>query len=426
THLWEALKRLFQYGWDGLVNTFKVFQALFTGDWEELGRLLRERFENTIDAISDIMWHLWDAVGPALIDLAARIVTWWNGIDWRALARKALEELKRGLAEGGQGGGDDPLRLGGLMTGGAMSSGYEAGQRARAAFVKGWQEEGVAADEIFSPEATREQNRLAVAAKKVAQEAAGADRVLGQYAQGINAITRSSDRASGNIRALDLYLAQTRDHLKLDAERSLHFAAGIDALTAAAARNKAGLDAAAQAAQSYATAFAGVQADYVTELPQADEPMVNPEHDVTIRTRISGPTAEQAELAARYNDELEKLRETYAELTGGVGTFGMEQDKLDEKIGAVAAEMDYYQGLLDGIPPTVNDVSAAQQGLAVNVDAVHRALYDQLVQMGAAPEVIAAYAAATGIMSEEQAEAALVAARLQVEIEALATKMAEN
>jgi hypothetical protein len=193
-----------------------------------------------------------------------------------------------------------------------------------------------------------------------------------------------------------------------------------------AARTQAALDAAAQRATAYAEAFGAVQGDYTTELPDADEPLVSAERTVSVRTVISGPTEEQRALAERYGDELERLRETYTELTGGVGTFGVEQDKLNERIGETAGEIAYYEGLLAGIPPTVDNVSTSQQGLSVNVDAARQALYDQLVEMEAAPEVIAAYATATGIMSEEQAEAALVAARLKLEIEALALKMKEN
>lgn len=180
--------------------------------------------------------------------------------------------------------------------------------------------------------------------------------------------------------------------------------------------------AAARAAQ----AFGAVQGDYTTELPGADEPLVAQERDVNIVTRISGPTAEQADLAARYSDELERLRETYVELTGGVGTYGIEEEKVAERIAKTAGEIAHYEGLLGTIPPVVNDVSTQHEGLAVNIDAVHQAMYDELVQAGAAPEIITAYAAAVGIMSKEQAEAALQAAILQAKIEELAERVAST
>lgn len=216
------------------------------------------------------------------------------------------------------------------------------------------------------------------------------------------------------------------ERFKEAAAGSGKFGDSLDGLKAKAAAAKAELDAAAERATAYATAFGAVQADYVTERPEADEPLVTPEQTVTVRTRISGPTAEQAALAQRYRDELERLRETYGELTSGLGTFGMEQGKLDEAIAQTAGEIAHYETLLAGIPPAVDDVASSQQGLAVNVDAVRQAVYDQLVRIEAAPEVITAYATATGIMSEAQAEAALQAAAVKVKIEELATQIAEG
>ena len=55
---------------------------------------------------------------------------------------------------------------------------------------------------------------------------------------------------------------------------------------------------------------------------------------------------------------------------------------------------------------------------------VKQGIYDQLVEMQAAPEIITAYATATGIMSSAQAEAVLQAAAVKVKIEELATAIA--
>ena len=247
--------------------------------------------------------------------------------------------------------------------------------------------------------------------------------IYGEEVEETTDALQAAGRASLNM---NTHLIASGEHFKEAAAGSGKFGSQLDELADKAARTQEALDAAAQRATAYADAFGAVEGDYTTELPDADEPLVTPESTVSVRTVISGPTEEQRALAERYGDELERLRETYTELTGGVGTFGMEQDKLNERIGETAGEIAYYEGLLAGIPPTVDNVSTSQQGLSVNVDAARQALYDQLVEIDAAPEVIAAYAMATGIMSEEQAEAALMAARLKLEIEALALKMKEN
>ena len=253
-----------------------------------------------------------------------------------------------------------------------------------------------------------------------------ADMAMTTYANTMaDANDESQDMARRSLN-LGAHLVIAGERFKEAADGGGKFGSQLDAVTEKAARTQAALEAAAQRAAAYGEAFGAVQADYVTELPDADKPLVAPQQDVTIRTRISGPTAEQAELAARYRDELERLGEAYTELTGGVGLYGVEQDKVNERLAEVSGEMAYYQGLLDALPPAVDNVTTAHQGLQVNVDAARQALYDQLVEIGAAPEVVTAYAAATGLMSQAQAEAALTAARVKLEIEALALKMSEN
>lgn len=179
-----------------------------------------------------------------------------------------------------------------------------------------------------------------------------------------------------------------------------------------------------ESAARYHAAFASVQDDYTTALANADKPLINPQQDVSIVTQVSGPTQEQAALAARYRDEIDRLQESYNDLTAGIGTYGMEQDALTKRIEETAGEIAYYQGLLDGIPPAVNRVSTEHQGLAVNMDAVNQAIYDQLAAMPGAENEAILFAEAVGIMSAAQAEAALKAAAVKVKIDELAAAIA--
>lgn len=253
---------------------------------------------------------------------------------------------------------------------------------------------------------------------------ASADRAMLAYAESVSEADEETEAFGREALNVNAHLRVAGERFKEAAVGSGKLGSQLDSLQEKAAAAQEALDAAAARADAYAAAFGAVQGDYTTPLPDADEPLITPEREVSVVTRISGPTEEQAALAARYTDELERLRETYTELTGGVGTFGMEQEKLDERIAATAGEIAYYEGLLAGIPPAVDSVSTSQQGLAVNVDAARQGIYDQLVQLGAAPEVITAYAAATGIMSAAQAEAVLQAAAVKVKIEELAVAIA--
>jgi len=237
---------------------------------------------------------------------------------------------------------------------------------------------------------------------------------------------RADEAGSGMALNLGAHLLLVDERFKDATLGGGKFGDQLDAVADKAARTRAALDEAAQRAEAYAAAFGAVEGDYTTELRGADEPLVTPERTVNVTTQISGPTEAQRQAVVAYTEELDKLREKYFELTNGVGTFGMEQGKLDEAIAETAGEIAYYEGLLAGIPPAVNEVSTSQQGLSVNVSAVRQGIYDQLVEMQAAPEIITAYATATGIMSSAQAEAVLQAAAVKVKIEELAKAIAEG
>ena len=261
-------------------------------------------------------------------------------------------------------------------------------------------------------------NKILEAGSEIEQKMADdADRRRRKEATATEETTRA-------IKALYVSLTIGGERLKTAADASGKLSAGMDGITAAARRAKDELTATEEAASRAAAAFGAVQADYTTELPQGDEPLVTPERTVSVVTQISGPTEAQRQAVVAYNNELEKLRERYTELTTGIGTYGMEQGELDEAIAETAGEIANYEGLLANIPPAVNDVSTSQQGLKVNVDAVKQGIYDQLVEMQAAPEIIAAYAAATGIMTDAQAKAVLQAAAVKVKIDELATSIA--
>lgn len=408
--VWGAVSAYLRTTWANIRSVLKIVTAIFRGDWEEVGVQLRQIWERSWAIIVNVVRTIGEEIIPALDALARKIYEWWQSIDWAELGRKILEGIGKGLNSNAS----------------LSSSAYASGQRAREQFLAGWDRgEAVTADDIVSPEALRDtEQNVKEAAKDVARSAALADRAMLGYADAVTAVGDASVIAADGIDASSIALRLQRYNFKL--EPLDKYADGMARLTDIAAGNKAAVENAAAAVERYASAFSSVQADYTTELPRADKPLVTPEQTVSVVTQISGPTAEQTELATRYQAELEKLHETYIELTGGVGTFGMEQDKLDAKINETAGEIAHYEGLLANIPPAVNDVSTSQQGLTVNVDAVRQGIYDQLVEMQAAPEIIAAYAAATGIMSAAQAEAVLQAAAVKVKIDELAQSIANG
>lgn len=419
-HLWAAVKSHFAAGMTVVSNILQAAGALLRGDWEELGRHLSEAAHAWIDGWRETFSHLGDAIGPALEAAGQRIAAWWNGIDWEELARQALAELKAGFTEG-ESAADGPIPMDGLF-GMAANSGYAAGARAREQFLAGW-EQG-AQEPTTDAWVERAAAEAAAAMEDAARSAESADRVLLQHANNYEYVARAATTAGRALSSAAVYIALSGERSKLAADDTGKFAAGLGQLGEKARAALDELNAAKAAAEAYAAAFAAVQVDYVTELPGGDEPLVAPEQTVSIVT--GGLSEGDAALLSEYRGEVEKLQEELYNLTNGIGTFGVEQGKINEMISGAQGELAHYQELMAPLEGVVGEVSTAHRGLSVNVDAVHQGIYDQLVQMGAAQEVITAYAVATGIMSEEQARAVLQAAAVKVEIERLALKIAEG
>lgn len=201
-------------------------------------------------------------------------------------------------------------------------------------------------------------------------------------------------------------------------------ARNFEAFTAAISANKAEMEAAALATARYTEAFANVTPDYSKQLPGADQPLVKPAGFVT--TITGGLDAEHLQLLSDYESKIQSLQRTVFDLENGVGTFGMTQEEVSTKVAAAREEMAYYGALMEPLAAQTGTLSTSQVGLQVNVGGVKQAIFDQLVQMGAAPEVIALYGVAIGVMTEQQAIAALTAAAVQIKIEELAKAIANG
>lgn len=179
---------------------------------------------------------------------------------------------------------------------------------------------------------------------------------------------------------------------------------------------------AAEAAEAMRQAFAAVGEDYRSPLPGAEDPLVSTERQTSFV--IGGPSADQKALLQEYQELYDRAADKVRDLTHGIGTFGMEQDKVNEAIAEANEEMAYYAGLMEPLSSIPTEVGTAHQAMTVNVDAARTALYDQAQAAGASAPALVALAVATGQMSEEQAEAALEAAALYAKIQELGVLIA--
>ena len=422
-HLWAAIETRFQVGFENTQRIGRAGLAILHGDWEEAGRELGEAARAWIEGLRETFSHLADAIGPGLDAAARRIGEWWAGIDWEELGRQAVERLRNGL--------NQPINPGGSGKEGPLAAllgdPNEAGQRFRESFLAGFAAGGGdGGDGAWARWATAESERIAEQASRIFEDvtidAAALDGAMADTAASITAVSDATGRAARGVTSYSVYLAMSGDGAKLAADHANKFADGLGQIEQQAGNAMRAMEAARLAQEQYTAAFGAVQGDYTSELPGGDKPLVTPEQTVSVTT--GGLSAEDAELLATYRGEVEKLEAKVYDLTNGIGTYGTEQGKVNEAIAAAQGEIDHYRQLMEPLASVTGEVSTSQQGLKVNVEGVHQAIYAQLVQMGAAPEVVTAFAVATGIMSQAQMEAALQAAAVRVKIEELANQMA--
>ena len=405
-HLWAAVKIRFEVGAKNARSISEAFGAALRGDWTTTGVKLREAADRWVQGVKDTFGHLKEAVGPGLEALGQRISTWWNNIDWEHMGENAADSLNDGLHH--------------LVD--RLNEFDAAGRQAVANFRAGW-ESGAqeATTDAWLERAISEQ----AAALDVTQAAAeSADQALLAFYGTEVRVERQTIDTSRTLSGYWATVVATGEHSKLAADRTNHFAAGLEALTQKAAGVKQALEAAAVAQEAYNNYLADAQGDYAHDLPGADKPLVTPAHAVS--TTTGGLTPEQKELLSDYGAEVEKLEAKLFDLTHGIGTYGEEQEKVNKQIEEAQGEIAHYRELMAPLDSVTGQVSTSQKGLAVNVSAVYQAIYKQLLALPDAADAALAFAGATGIMSQAEMEAALQAAAVKAKIDELATKIAEG
>ena len=258
--------------------------------------------------------------------------------------------------------------------------------------------------------------------KALITSATSADKVMLQHHRNMQAnaeamahLSEETHKAAGEIWDWREYVGQTAEETRAF-EAALADAAFAQDVVAARARL------AAEAVAALSAAFNSISADYMNDLPGADDPLVTPERQVSFV--VSGPTNDQKALLEEYQGLYDKAADKVRDLTNGIGTFGMEQDKVNDALEEANAEMAYYGGLMEPLRSIPTEVGTAQQGMTVNVNAARTALFEQAQAAGANAPALVALGVATGQMTEAQGEAALKAAALFARIQELGVLIA--
>ena len=76
---------------------FQAFKAAFSGDWEGLGRILRQMWDNAWNGMKLMVQTSWANIRSFLSSAVASLQSWWGSINWADLGRNLIIKIRDGM-----------------------------------------------------------------------------------------------------------------------------------------------------------------------------------------------------------------------------------------------------------------------------------------------------------------------------------------
>jgi hypothetical protein len=185
------------------------------------------------------------------------------------------------------------------------------------------------------------------------------------------------------------------------------------------------LEEAQEAARKAAIASAEAFGDIISGIQDRDIPdLITPSRDIVYA--VSGPTAEQNALMEEYQELHDRAAERVRNLTFGIGTYGTEQEKVNEELAEANGEMAHYAALMQGLNLPATQFATTHKEMALNLDVARDSFFEMLQQAGAGTDILAGYGVSIGKFSEEEARAALITQELTTKMQNLAQQVADG
>ena len=135
---------------------------------------------------------------------------------------------------------------------------------------------------------------------------------------------------------------------------------------------------------------------------------------------VGGRTQEQNVLLKEAQGEYDKLGNNIAKAAVAPELFGLEQDKLNEKVGEWIDRQRELEPLIGRLSGVTGEYVTKNIEATINQENLNKALFEAADAAGASGPQLAALGAIMGTLSDEEANAALNAALIQGKIEELA------
>lgn len=98
--LWTLVSEFFNTNLEAIKELVRAFIALFQGDWEAFADHIYNYFKLQIEAVVEFFGGLWEMILPWLTSLWEGFTTWFDEMDWGALADSIIQGIVTGLENG--------------------------------------------------------------------------------------------------------------------------------------------------------------------------------------------------------------------------------------------------------------------------------------------------------------------------------------
>lgn len=138
-------------------------------------------------------------------------------------------------------------------------------------------------------------------------------------------------------------------------------------------------------------------------------------------------TDEQKRALEAWKEEQQGAADTLWELENGIGTFGVAQDKLAEKIADVRGEMEHYKDMISEVEGQIKtSTSSVMRYIDFNEDNAYRGIVDSMEDAGATSQQIIGVAESLGLIEPAAAEAARAIGLVELAIDLVGKQITDG
>lgn len=138
-------------------------------------------------------------------------------------------------------------------------------------------------------------------------------------------------------------------------------------------------------------------------------------------------TEDQRRALEAWKEEYRSAANAVWDLEHGINTFGIEQDKLAEKLADARGEMEHYADLINEVEGQITtSTSNVRKYIDIDEGNVYKSLIDAMEQAGASSSQLIGVSESLGLITPEAAEAAKAIGLIEIAVDIVGKKLADG